>query len=82
MRVDLPLDRMNVLDRPEVEVLAPDEGLQFGQEGTGLEDIEYHIIMAALEYSKYNLSRAARLLGISRDAIRYRKEKYEQKSAG
>ena len=32
MRVDLPLDRMNVLDRREIEVLAPNERLQFREE--------------------------------------------------
>ena len=31
--VDLALDGMDVLERPEIEVLAPDEGAQFGQEG-------------------------------------------------
>ena len=32
MRVDLALDRVDVLDRREIEVLAPDEGLQLGAE--------------------------------------------------
>src|SRR6516165_11197987 len=30
-RVDLPLDRMDVLDRREIEVLAPDERLELGE---------------------------------------------------
>src|SRR3546814_353718 len=33
VRVDLPLDGVHVLDGPEVEVLAPDEGLHLAQEG-------------------------------------------------
>ncbi len=32
MRVDLALDRMNVLDRRKIEVFAPDKGLQIAQE--------------------------------------------------
>ena len=37
-RVDLPLDRMDVLDRREVEMLAPDEGREAAQEAlAGLE---------------------------------------------
>ena len=32
MGIDLPLDRMNVVDRREVEMLAPDIGAEFGQE--------------------------------------------------
>jgi DNA-binding NtrC family response regulator len=51
--------------------------VEFSGSGARLADVEYQIIVAALEYSKYNLSRAARLLGISRDAVRYRKERYE-----
>ena len=50
--------------------------LDFADNGPKLDEIEYQIIQAALEFSKHNLSRAARLLGISRDAVRYRLEKY------
>ncbi len=42
-----------------------------------LEDLEYQVIKAALEYSGRNLSRAARMLGITRDAVRYRVNRYE-----
>lgn len=41
-----------------------------------LEDIEKQIIEAALEYTNHNQSKAARILGITRDAIRYRLERY------
>ncbi len=50
--------------------------LDFAGDCPTLEDIEYRIIQAALNFSKHNLSRAARILGISRDAIRYRVEKH------
>ena len=33
MGVDLPLDRMDVVDRREVQMLAPDERRQIGEEG-------------------------------------------------
>ncbi len=52
--------------------------VDFTKECPKLEDIEYEIIKSALDYSKHNLSRAARLLGISRDAVRYRIEKFEK----
>ena len=42
MRVDLPLDRMDVLDGGEVEVLAPDEGDQPAQEGLARVAIARH----------------------------------------
>lgn len=41
-----------------------------------LEDIEHCIIEAAVRHCQNNLSRASRILGISRDAIRYRLERY------
>ncbi len=47
-----------------------------------LEEIEHQIIRSALEYCKYNLSRAARILGISRDAVRYRMEKHAKGAEG
>ncbi|HRX86649.1 MAG TPA: sigma-54 dependent transcriptional regulator [Phycisphaerae bacterium] len=52
--------------------------LDFAGGNARLEDVEYRIIRAALDYAKHNVSRAARLLGISRDAVRYRLEKYEK----
>lgn len=56
--------------------------LDFGGDCPTLEHIEYQIIQAALEFSKHNLSRAARILGISRDAIRYRIDKYAKSDRG
>ena len=52
--------------------------VDFDGEGPKLDDIEYRIISAALEHSGHNLSRAARILGISRDAVRYRLAKYRE----
>jgi DNA-binding NtrC family response regulator len=41
-----------------------------------LEEMEQHLIEEALKRSRNNQSKAARLLGISRDTLRYRMKKY------
>jgi two-component system, NtrC family, response regulator AtoC len=49
----------------------------------GLTEIERNALVAALTKSKWNVSKASRMLGISRDTLRYRVEKFDlQKSAG
>ncbi len=53
--------------------------LDFSDTSPKLEDVEYQIIQAALQHSRHNLSRAARVLGISRDAVRYRLERYRRR---
>ena len=44
--------------------------------GLVLEDIERQLIMSALKQSGNNKSKASRLLGLTRDTLRYRLEKY------
>lgn len=44
--------------------------------GLGLEDLEENLIHEAMERSSYNVSRAARLLGMTRATLRYRLEKF------
>jgi DNA-binding NtrC family response regulator len=53
--------------------------LEFTEAGPRLEDIEYEVITAALEQTGNNLTHAAKILGISRDAIRYRLERYRDR---
>lgn len=53
--------------------------LDFSENCPTLEEIEYQIIQAALKFSSHNLTRAARILGISRDAIRYRLERFQRR---
>jgi transcriptional regulator with PAS, ATPase and Fis domain len=45
--------------------------------GIVLEDVERHFIVSALTRTGNNKSEAARLLGLSRDTLRYRLEKYQ-----
>ncbi len=54
--------------REQVFVLPPD--------GIDLDLVEQQLIVQAMERASGNKSRAARLLGISRDTLRYRLEKY------
>jgi len=44
--------------------------------GLHLDEVEHNLIMQALETCGWNVTKAARLLGISRDTLRYRMEKH------
>jgi len=48
----------------------------FPKEGISLEEVERNYLLQALESSGWNITQAARLLGLSRDTLRYRIEKY------
>jgi two-component system response regulator AtoC len=45
-------------------------------EGVNLEDVERQLLTQALERARGNQSQAAHLLGINRDQVRYRIEKF------
>jgi DNA-binding NtrC family response regulator len=45
--------------------------------GVDLEDVERRLILSALEQSGHNKTKAARLLGLSRDTLRYRLDKFQ-----
>jgi two-component system, NtrC family, response regulator AtoC len=45
-----------------------------------LEGMERQFLVAALEKSGWNVTRAAKMLGLSRDTLRYRMEKFDLKS--
>jgi len=51
--------------------------VDFGTDGIDLEEVERQIIVKALERAKWNRTEAARLLGISKDTLRYRIEKFQ-----
>jgi two-component system, NtrC family, response regulator AtoC len=51
--------------------------VDFSQGGIVLEEVERQLIIEALRASRGNRTRAAALLGVSRDTLRYRMEKYQ-----
>ena len=51
--------------------------LEIPEEGTSLEGIERELIEIALRQAAGNQTQAARLLGISRDTLRYRIKKFD-----
>jgi transcriptional regulator with PAS, ATPase and Fis domain len=51
-------------------------GIDISMQGIDLEEMNKRYMIRALEISKGNLSKAARLLGLSRPALAYRLEKY------
>jgi transcriptional regulator with GAF, ATPase, and Fis domain len=46
-------------------------------EGINLEELERSLVVQALERSGWNQTKAAALLGLNRDQIRYRIEKFD-----
>ncbi|MFQ5588499.1 MAG: sigma-54-dependent transcriptional regulator [Nitrospiria bacterium] len=46
-------------------------------QGISIEDVERDFVTQALERSEWNVTRAAKLLGLSRHTLRYRIEKYD-----
>jgi len=56
--------------------------VDFTKAGSILADVEHALIDAAVEYSRYNISRAARILGITREAVRYRLRKHSERKSG
>ncbi len=57
------------MDNGKAAVALPSEGLR-------LEEVERDLVRQALEATEHNQVRAARLLGISRDALRTRMKKF------
>jgi len=53
------------------------EGVQLPAEGVDLEQLERSLVVQALERSGWNQTRAATQLGLNRDQIRYRIEKFK-----
>ena len=56
-------------------------GFALPSEGVNLEDVEKMLVTQALERTHGNQTRAAALLGLHRDQIRYRMEKFGLKKA-
>ena len=77
--VQLSLDTFRQEIQPEQP--APPNGgsdpLALPDGGMNLENMEREMVVQALERTGGNVTRAARLLGLSRDTLRYRLEKFE-----
>ncbi len=57
------------------------EGVQLPAHGVDLEQLERSLVVQALERAGWNQTRAATLLGVNRDQIRYRIEKFKLEKA-
>ena len=57
-------------------VTGADAGFQLPAHGVKLEELEHSLVVQALERCGGNQTRAAALLGMNRDQIRYRIDKY------
>jgi transcriptional regulator with GAF, ATPase, and Fis domain len=53
------------------------DGVALPASGIDLEQLERSLVVQALERSRWNQTRAAALLGLNRDQIRYRIEKFQ-----
>jgi DNA-binding NtrC family response regulator len=56
-------------------------GFMLPPQGIRLEDVERDLVQQALAQAAGNVTQAAKLLGLSRDTLRYRMEKYQLKCA-
>jgi DNA-binding NtrC family response regulator len=66
---DLHLSPVPLAEAAGPAAAAPEAGMR-------LEDAERNLLVNALQKTGYNVTQAARLLGITRDTLRYRMEKH------
>jgi len=70
-------DALQLADFPGLGTgAAPGNGMRLPPEGLRLQDLERDLVMQALERTGGNQTRASALLGMNRDQIRYRIEKF------
>ncbi len=70
---ELPID---LLDEPQ-EVPASGSIYRLTRKGVNLEEVERDLTQQALVLARGNRTKAGRLLGINRDQVRYRIEKFK-----
>jgi transcriptional regulator with GAF, ATPase, and Fis domain len=70
-RTELAPEDLGVLNRPSSATL-----FKLPPEGANLDDVERQLLLQALDRSSWNQTHAGRLLGINRDQVRYRIEKF------
>jgi DNA-binding NtrC family response regulator len=69
---DLPTD----IHRPATLVADADGALRLPESGIDLDELERNLLLQALERCRGNQTAAGRLLGLNRDQVHYRMEKY------
>ncbi len=69
-------EQLERADFPSLGAALPRAGFQLPPEGIDLEALERSLVVQALEREAGNRTRAAALLGMSRDQMRYRVEKF------
>jgi DNA-binding NtrC family response regulator len=69
-------DRLEASDLTTLTRTASPVQFKLPAEGVNIEDVERQLLVQALERSKGNQTQAAQLLGINRDQVRYRIEKF------
>ena len=70
-------DELSLHDFPMLETRpAVSGGMELAAGGTNLEQLERGLVVQALERTQWNQTQAAALLGLNRDQIRYRIEKF------
>lgn len=76
----VPSEHLDLSRRKDAPVLVESEGkvrVDYSSGGITLDEVERQLIAQALEASGWNQTRAAQLLGISKETLRYRVEKYQ-----
>jgi len=69
-------DRLDASDLTTLTRTVSPVHFRLPPEGVNIEDVERQLLVQALERSKGNQTQAAQLLGINRDQVRYRIEKF------
>jgi DNA-binding NtrC family response regulator len=71
-----PLNLPPEIQRHQIHNSPVAEGFELPEQGIRMEELEVSLIKQALSKTAGNRSRAARLLGLSRDTLLYRMKKY------
>ena len=76
----LPLEIMALSSKRNQNLPIDVTNLRIPKEGISLEKLEMDLVKQAMAMTKGNQTKAAKLLGITRDALRYRLQKAQKKS--
>ncbi len=70
-------DQLQPSDFPMTSPGGPARQFELPAQGLDLEEVEKSLVVQALERTSWNQTRAAKLLGLNRDQIHYRIEKFK-----